>query len=392
MKINSILNRYIFSQLFAPFIITLIFFTFVFLMAQMLKITNLIVNYSVDLISILNILVLSTPFFFMFVIPMSVMMAILLTFLRMSSDNEIIAMKTSGINLYRLLPPVFLFCFGGYMLTFCMSAYGAPNAEQAIRNLTFKILTQNLDIGLKARTFNDNFKDVMLYINDIDMKNKLLIDVFIEDKRKKDLVTTVVAPRGKLYSEDGDLVYHLRLFDGRINQVRLENRSAHSITFDTYDIRLDLQSALATAKKPAKRWKEMTLPELHQFRKDHSDHWQINNIQVRFHKILAMPFACFALGILAVPLGIQARSERPSLGLVVGLFFFLVYYLLLSAGHVFGEGGRISPLMAMWAPNAVMSCLGVFMLVGSARERPFRIAAPIYRLWHFINKVRKKTS
>jgi lipopolysaccharide export system permease protein len=392
MKINSIFNRYIFSQLFAPFIITLIFFTFVFLMAQMLKITNLIVNYSVDLISILNILVLSTPFFFMFVIPMSVMMAILLTFLRMSSDNEIIAMKTSGINLYRLLPPVFAFCLGGYLLTFYMSAYGAPNAEQAIRNLTFKILTQNLDIGLKARTFNDNFKDVMLYINDIDMKKKVLIDVFIEDKRKKDLATTVVAPRGKLYSEEGELVYHLRLFDGRINQVRLENRSAHSFTFDTYDIRLDLQSALATTNKPAKRWKEMTLPELHQFRKDESDHWQINHIQVRFHKILAMPFACFALGILAVPLGIQARSERPSLGLVVGLFFFLVYYLLLSAGHVFGESGRISPLVAMWAPNIVMGCLGVFMLVGSARERPLRIATPIYRLWHLINKVSNKTT
>jgi lipopolysaccharide export system permease protein len=391
MKINSILNRYIFGQLFAPFIITLIFFTFVFLMAQMLKITNLIVNYSVDLISILNILVLSTPFFFMFVIPMSVMMAILLTFLRMSSDNEILAMKTSGINLYRLLPPVFTFCLGGYLLTFYMSAYGAPNAEQAIRNITFKILSQNLDIGLKARTFNDNFKDVMLYINDIDMKNKLLIDIFIEDKRKKDLVTTVVAPRGKLFSEEGDLIYHLRLFDGRINQVRLENRSAHSITFDTYDIRLDLQNALATSRKPAKRWKEMTLPELHQFRKDEADHWQINNIQVRFHKIMAMPFACFALGILAVPLGIQSKSERPSLGLVVGLFFFLVYYLLLSAGHVFGESGRMPPLLAMWAPNVVMGCLGVYMLVGSVRERSYSIAAPIYRLWNFIIKVGNKS-
>jgi len=386
MKINSILNRYIFGELFAPFLLTLIFFTFVFLMAQMLKITNLIVNYSVDLFSILTILVLSTPFFFMFVIPMSVMMAILLTFLRMSSDNEIIAMKTSGINLYRLLPPVFIFCLGGYLLTFFMSAYGAPNAEQAIRNITFKIFSQNLDIGLKARTFNDSFKDVMLYINDIDMKNKLLIDVFIEDKRKEDLVTTVVAPRGQLFSEQGNLVYHLRLYDGRINQVRLENRSAHSITFDTYDIRLDLQNALPPVKDPAKRWKEMTLPELHQFRKGAGEHWQINNIQVRYHKIMAMPFACFALGILAVPLGIQSKSKRPSLGLVVGLLFFLVYYLLLSAGHVLGESGRVSPLMAMWAPNFFMGILGVHMLVGSARERPLRMTAPFYRLWHLLSR------
>ena len=99
MKINSILNRYIFRELFAPFGVILIFFTFVFLMAEMLKITNLVVNYNVGLFTILQILALSTPFFFMFVIPMSVMMAILLTFLRMSSDNEILAMKTGGVNL-----------------------------------------------------------------------------------------------------------------------------------------------------------------------------------------------------------------------------------------------------------------------------------------------------
>jgi lipopolysaccharide export system permease protein len=112
MKLNSILNRYIFKELLSPFAINLVFFTFVFLMAQMLKITNLIVNYNVGLFSILKILLFSTPYFLMYVIPMSVMLAVLLTFLRMNGDNEIIAMKTGGISLYRMLPPVLLFCLG----------------------------------------------------------------------------------------------------------------------------------------------------------------------------------------------------------------------------------------------------------------------------------------
>lgn len=387
MKINSILNRYIFKELFAPFAVALIFFTFIFLMAQMLKITDLIVNYNVDLFAILKILLLSTPYFFIFVIPMSLMMAILLTFLRMSSDNEIIAMKTGGISLYRMLPPVFIFCFGGYLLTFFMSAYAAPTSEQAIRDLTYRIFSQNLDIGLKARTFNDSFKDVMLYVNDIDMKKKLLVDVFIEDKRQENLVTTVVAPRGKLYDGSENLVYYLRLFDGRINQVRIENRSAQSLTFDTYDIRLDLKRALTSADSPVKRWKEMTLPELSRFIEGAGDHWQKNKMQVKFHKIIAMPFACFALGILAIPLGIQSKSARPSLGLVVGLVFFLIYYLLLSAGHVFGENGRLAAPVAMWGPTVIMGSLGVYLLRGSARERPFRIAAPVYHLWHLMNRL-----
>jgi lipopolysaccharide export system permease protein len=391
MKINSILNRYIFRELFAPFGVILIFFTFVFMMAEMLKITNLIVNYSVGLFTILQILALSTPFFFMFVIPMSVMMAILLTFLRMSSDNEIIAMKTGGVNLYRLLPPVFIFCLGAYLLTFFFTAFGAPKAQEAIKDLTYRIFSQNIEIGLKPRTFNDSFKDVMLYINDIDIKNRHLIDVFIEDKRQKDLVTTVVAPRGILFKEKETLVYHLRLFDGRINQVSLENRSANSVTFKTYDVRLDLEKALSNFERMAKRWKVMTLPELKRYLKDAGNHWQKKNMLVRFHNIIAMPFACFALGILAVPLGIQSRSEHPSLGLVVGLVFFLIYYLLLSAGHILGESGRVAAPLAIWAPNVVMGAFGLFLLIGSARERSVRIAAPIYRLWHILSRMGDKT-
>lgn len=386
MKLNSILNRYIFKELFLPFAINLVFFTFIFLMAQMLKITDLIVNYNVGFISILKILLYSTPYFLMYVIPMSVMLAVLLTFLRMNGDNEIIAMKTGGISLYRMLPPVLLFCLGACVLAFYMSAFGAPASKQIIRDLTFEIFSRNLDIGLKERTFNDSFKDVMLYVNEVDTKNKLLIDVFIEDKREEDMATTVVAPRGKLFSEPGNMVYHLRLFDGRINQISIEKRSAQSITFDTYNVRLDLNKALKAVENPAKRWKEMPLPELHRFIQEDSggDPDRVKP-RIRFHGIIAMPFACFTLGILAVPLGIQARSARRSIGLVVGVVFFLLYYLMLSAGHLLGENGSLSPALANWAPNIVMGCLGGFLLLQSARERTLRLTAPLQTIWRWVN-------
>ena len=136
----------------------------------------------------------------------------------------------------------------------------------------------------------------------------------------------------------------------------------------------------------------MTLPELNQFLKEAGDHWQKNNMLVKFHKIIAMPFACFALGILAVPLGIQSKSQRPTLGLLIGLVFFLIYYLLLSAGNVLGESGRMSPALAMWTPNVVMGLLGIYLLIGSARERPLRIAAPINRLLHLMSRAGDKSS
>ena len=374
MKINSIINRYLFSEMIGPFAINLVFFTFIFLMAEMLKITDLIVNYGVGMFVILMMLVYSTPYFLVYVIPMSIMMAVLLTFMRLSGDNEIIAFKTGGISIYRLLPPVIAFCLAGCLLTAFMAVYGQPWGRLAVKELTFKVVSSSLDVGLKERTFNDSFKDVMFYVNEIDLKNRTLIDVFIEDKRAKSLVSTVVAPKGRLFSEPDGLVYNLRLYDGIINQVNIENRSAHSIEFQTYNIRLDLKKNIITAKLRGKSRKEMGLDELMRYlRNTSSKDERYYKALMELHKKFSISIACFTLGILAVSLGLQSRSSKKTLGLVLGLVFFLIYYLLLSIGLVFGETGAYPPVIGMWVPNYVMGGLGLYLLVKTANERSVRI-------------------
>jgi len=357
-----------------PFVINLVFFTFIFLMAEMLKITDLIVNYGVGIFTILMMLVYSTPYFLVYVIPMSVMMAVLLAFMRVSGDNEIIALKTGGISIYRLLPPVILFCLSGCLLTAFMAVYGQPWGSLAVKKLTFKVVSSNLDVGLKERTFNDSFKDVMFYVNEIDLKNRTLIDVFIEDKRTEKIISTVVAPKGRLFSEPGGLVYHLRLYDGTINQVNIENRSAHSIKFQTYNIRLDLKKNITNAKLRSKRKKEMSIAELRRYlRETTSKDDRYYTILMELHKKYSISIACFTLGILAFSLGIQSRSSKKSYGLVLGLIFFLIYYLLLSLGFVFGETGAYPPVIGMWVPNYVMGTLGLYLLVKTANERSVKI-------------------
>ena len=160
----------------SPFVINTVFFTFIFLMTKILDITKMIVNYKISLFSVIMILVYSVPRFLTFVIPMSVMMAVLLTFLRLSSDNEIVALKAGGISIYGLIPSVLVFSMMGLILTGFMTVYGSPWGKLLIRERTFQIAVSHSNVGLKERTFNDGFKDVMLYINKIDLKSKNLVD------------------------------------------------------------------------------------------------------------------------------------------------------------------------------------------------------------------------
>jgi lipopolysaccharide export system permease protein len=145
-----------------PFGINLIFFSFIFLMTQIIEIMNLVVNHRVGL-SVIGWMILYTlPFFMEFIIPMSIMMSVLLTFLRLSSDNEILALKNGGLSVYDLLPPVMLFCLVGALLTAFTALYGLPWGRMSIKKLTAQVASTNLDIGIKERTFNDGFKGVML--------------------------------------------------------------------------------------------------------------------------------------------------------------------------------------------------------------------------------------
>ena len=374
MKINSIIYRYLFKEMIPPFVINIIFFTFVFLMAEMLKITNMVINYRVDLFSVLKMFVYFTPFFLTFVIPMSIMMTVLLTFLRLSGDNEIVALKTGGMSIYGLLPPVGLFCLIGCLLTFFMTAYGMPWGKLSVKELTYRVVSSNLEVGLKDRTFNDSFKDVMLYVNKINPKNKELKDIFIEDKRTQNIVSTVVAPKGKLFSEPHKHIYNLLLYNGVIFQVDLKNRLANSIDFETYKVRLDIEKTALTLKLGIKHRKEMSLAELRQYLKKNTIRdANYYKTLMELYKKFSIPIACFALGFLAVPLGIQSRFAKRSFSLVIGLIFILIYYLLLSAGLVFGETGAYPPVIGMWVPNIVVGGLGLFLLVKTANESQLRI-------------------
>ena len=374
MKINTITNRYLLKDMLAPFGINMLVFTFLFLMTQMVEITNWIVNYSLDFLDVLTMIFFTLPWFLMFIIPMSVMMAILLTFLRLSSDNEIVALKSCGLSIYRLLPPVLLFAALGSLLTGFITLYAVPHSRAHMEEMALRMAASNVDIGLKERTFNTAFNKVMLYVSKIDTQNKKLLDIFIEDNRQADVVSTVVAPEGKLFSEPENFTFHLLLFNGTIHQTNLKERSATSIQFDTYKISLDLSKEMDDLEDREKHREEMSIAELRQYVKESAEKDEdYYKARIVLQRRFSIPVACLTMGLLAFPLGMQSKTAKRSFGLILCLFFFLLYYVLLTAGYAFGEDGTLAPEIGMWLPNVTMGSIGILFLIQTGRERSLKI-------------------
>ena len=119
----------------------------------------------------------------------------------------------------------------------------------------------------------------------------------------------------------------------------------------------------------------MNLKELYAFikRSEHNNPVDQNKALMIFHGKFSLPFACICLGLLAFPLGIQSVSLKRSSGFGLGLFFFIIYYLLLAIGWSAGESGQYPPVLGMWMPDIIMGCAGIYLLYRNAKERPVKM-------------------
>lgn len=388
MRGNIIINRYIIKEFLPPFGINLFFFTFIFLITEILDITNMIVNYQVSLLSFLLLLAYSMPYFLTFITPMSVMMAVLLSFLRMSGDNEIVVLKAAGMNPNRFLVPVFFFCFMGWLLTTFITMVGLPWGNRSYYRLSVDLAQSHVDAVIKERTFIDSFKGLVLYVNQVDLQNRRIKDVFIQDQRNKEVNIIIIAPDGRITSDPENQILRLKLFNGSINQVDLAKQAAHAISFETYEMKLNLKEMMTrqVARKPIE---EMTLNELREYLQSTKGQGKAHNkALMKFHEKFTLPFACFALGLVAVPLGMQTKRGNRSTGTVMGILLFLCYYIMLIVGWSFGESGTLPPVVGMWAPNVILGGIGIFLYVRMLKDRPVRFGAPFDKIVQMIKRHR----
>jgi lipopolysaccharide export system permease protein len=328
----------------------------------------------------------STPYFLSFVIPMSIMLSVLLTFLRMSGDNEITALKAAGISFLRLLPPVLFFCLLGLILTGGTVIWGVPWGKSSLDNMKDQLDLAHADGLIQERTFITDFFGFVIYFNALDLSQRTMKDVFIEDRTNKSFINHIIAPRGRLITHRESGTYRMQLYDGIINQVNLSDKSSLSLSFKTYNVNLDPVELIKQKQglNDHKDEKAMWMAELREAidgaKEKDKYYWQRN---IEYHRRIALPWACLALGLLAVPLGIQSKSSKRSYGFILALGMFFTYFILLSAGMVLGETGSYPPVLGMWMPNVIMGGAAFWFIRQTLREKPLGPSSLAEFLEHF---------
>ncbi len=356
------------------------------LVGRMLQLRELIMSLGLNIGDVLLLFVYLSPFFMLLIIPVTCMLAVFLTFLRMSSDNELLALKSGGISLYRLLPATLAFCIVCALLTLFTSLYGLSWGMLHFRNTLVDYAKTKTQLMLQPGVFNQDFSKLMVYARTVDLHHGLLENIIVEDRSREAATVTILAPLGLIKSVPGKGQIIIALQDGRIYQQ--EGESISVLRFDNYQVRLDLTTVLDDFDIDEQKPKEMSwkrLRALHsdpQTRNTHDENYY-RKLSVELHKRWVFPTACLVLGLFALPLACAFEGLRRQWGFFLALGFFLFYYTLLSLGLSLGETGSVPPSVGLWLPNILFLGLTGWGIRFMAEERRINVLEWLrhLRLW-----------
>ncbi len=365
-------SLYILKEILPVFLISLLVFTVVLLMDKILKLIELIVTRGVNPSQILMLLLFISPSFLVFTIPMAVLLAILLSFGRLSSDSEITAFKASGMSLYQLFFPVSIFSTGACLLTTFLIFYGLPWGNLGFKSTLYLIAQSKANIEIRERVFNDSFNGLVVYVDKVPIGEKRMEGILIYDEREQGKLNTIFAKEGSLTSNPKAQEVILRLFNGTIHRFEPQAQTYQKIQFDAYDIRLELAKAFLAISQKLREY-EMSIDDLKEkIKKNMRAGEDTTPQEVELYKRYAIPFACIIFGFIGVPLGIQPRRSGRSHGFVSTILILLAYYVSLSASEILAMRHTLPVFLAGWAPNFLFGGLGIYLLIKAAKESPFK--------------------
>jgi lipopolysaccharide export system permease protein len=369
---GPIFYRYLIREQLIPLGVCFFGLCVILVTGRMMQLMQILFGSSVTVLDLFELILLTMPKLVLFALPMATLVGILMGFLRLTSDSELLVMRTSGIKFSQFLAPVLSVVLVMTGISLFSAIYIMPHTNTLFRLKLNSIGRAALPALLNERTFINFVPGMIFYFQNVDPAQLTLQGIFVDDAREPKVQSTVVAEHGQIvYQQDQDLLV-IKIMNGVITRVHEDFKNAQTVAFREYELPLRLDELSRTAGGRPRGRSEMTLTELWQATraKENLATREDRRFSMEMHQMLALPVGCLALGLLAPPLGSRFRQANRMLGVMVGLCLFLGYYLVLSAGKGLAEHGHLAPSLAIWAPNLLALALAVVLWIQAQRERP----------------------
>jgi len=325
--------------------------------------TDLIIRKGVDINSVVKLFLFMIPYLLTYTLPIACLTAVLLALGRLSSDNEIMAIRASGVNLFSLILPLLIVGIIFSLVLVIFNDRVIPYAHFASRKTLCDVGARNPTAALEPGVFINSFEKYILFIYGIDQDKHQLNNVRIYEPQGKGKPTrTIVAKKGEFISIPDKKVIKLKLMDGTSDEPDPENpNNFYKLNFKTYFMTLNL-SQMQNKDQIEKKPKDMTIKELNdEINKLKKGGVDPTPLVTEINSKIALSFSCFIFILLGTPLAIITRRREKSINFGIAFLIIGIYYLLFISSEALSLEGNLNPEIAMWMPNIVLGIIGAVL-------------------------------
>lgn len=411
------LHSYLTRQVIMTLVMTVAVFTFVLLLGNVLKeILDLLVSRQATLVVVLKAIGLLIPYVLSFALPMGMLTATLLVFGRFSADQELTAVRASGISLVALITPILILSAGLSTLCAVFNMDIAPKCRMAYKGLLFRLGVEHSTKLLPEGRFVEDIPGCIIYVRK--REGDELRDVWFYTLEKGAITRRVSAATAKVVADaEGkriQMFFKNAIVEERVG-VEMKKPKADPVVLETNQISatqtnlaplaatnveaqatnvvstnatnsvvgpelgsgrtewhsgfteeflsdpIELSRSSETEIKP--KLSEMTFRQLRaeigrleQMRVDATP------ALVQLHRQVAFAFASIGFTLIGIPLGIRAHRRETSVGVALALILVLVYYSFLILGQSLETRPELAPHLILWLPNFIFQAVGAVLL------------------------------
>ena len=355
----KILRNYILKEFIVPFCLALLVLTFIMVLGNLVKSAELVINKGVKISLVIKSFLYMIPFLFTYTIPLACLFGVIFALGRLSSDNEIMAIRTSGVNIMRLIIPLLIVGLILSLILVTLNDRIIPYFHFAARKALMDIGTRNPAAYLEPGVFINSFQKYILFIYGID-QNKLS-NIRIYEPQEGKPTRTIVAKKGEFIYLANENKIKLKLIDGTSDEPNPNDpNNFYKLNFRIYFMTLNVSQNAANL--PERKPKYMTIKELNnEIGKLEKLYIDPVPLITEIHKKVSFAFSCLVLIFLGAPLAIISRKHSKSVNTVLGFLVITSYYLLFLGAEALSIQNTIPAAIAMWLPNLLVVIIGLWL-------------------------------
>jgi len=313
--------------------------------------------------AVLRLFIFSLPSIIVLTFPMSMLLATLLTFGKLSGSSELTAMKSCGISFSRITMPIIFIALFVSIFAIAFSEFIVPKANESYNNIVRYEIQGNTSPKSQdhiiVKEIKDNNIQRLVYARRYDAATNSMQGVSVQEFEKEVLVHVENAEYAN-WEKDHWTMYNGILYDFS------NGETERTIRFDKQNLPImqDPKELVREQKKP----EELTMKELRaQINIMKSQYVDTKKLETELYQRITIPMASLVFALIGTPLGLQPNRTSSSIGFGLSIIIIFIYYSIMTLSSALGQGGIMSPAYAVWIPNLIGLAVGLALLRKAAK-------------------------